>query len=74
MPRFRIFAHRFEDSCIGSSAGAPYWRDVGTLDAYWATNMELIRATPDLDMYDRRWPIWTHQEQLAPAKFTSDNN
>ncbi len=69
VPRFRLFAHRFEDSCIRSSAGGPYWRDVGTLDAYWAANMELIRATPDLDMYDRRWPIWTHQEQLAPAKF-----
>jgi len=69
VPRFRVFAHRFEECCIRSSAGAPYWRDVGTLDAYWAANMELIRAAPDLDMYDRRWPIWTHHEQLAPAKF-----
>ena len=70
VPRFRVFAHPFAESCIGS----PYWRDVGTLDAYWEANMELTRPAPDLDIYDGRWPIWTHQQQLAPAKFTRMEN
>jgi glucose-1-phosphate adenylyltransferase len=70
VPRFRVFAHPFAESCIGS----PYWRDVGTLDAYWEANMELTRAAPDLDIYDGRWPIWTHQQQLAPAKFNRMEN
>ena len=49
-----------------------YWRDVGTVDAYWRSNMEMIEVTPELNLYDRDWPIWTHQEQLAPAKFVFD--
>jgi glucose-1-phosphate adenylyltransferase len=72
VPRFRVFAQRFDESCVRSPGGAPYWRDVGTLDAYWDANMELTRVVPDLDMYDRAWPIWTYQEQLAPAKFVFD--
>lgn len=67
--KYRVFAHRFSDSCVGSRNGQTYWRDVGTIDAYWEANMELIKVIPDLNMYDREWPIWTHQEQLPPAKF-----
>ncbi len=70
--RYRIFAHRFRDSCVGMTAERPYWRDVGTLDAYWEANMELTKVTPELNLYDVRWPIWTHQEQLPPAKFVFD--
>ena len=50
-----------------------YWRDVGTVDAYWEANMDLTRVTPDLNLYDKDWPIWTHQEQLPPAKFVFDD-
>lgn len=67
--KYRVFAHRFADSCVGSRNGQTYWRDVGTIDAYWEANMELIKVIPDLNMYDREWPIWTYQEQLPPAKF-----
>jgi glucose-1-phosphate adenylyltransferase len=71
--RDRVYAHRFKDSCIGSLPGGdPYWRDVGTLDAYWAANLDLANITPKLDLYDKQWPIWTHQEQLPPAKFVFD--
>jgi glucose-1-phosphate adenylyltransferase len=74
VPRYRVFAHRFGDSCVTSNGGPPYWRDVGTIDAYWEANIELTNVTPALDMYDRIWPIWTHQEQLAPAKFLFDDD
>jgi glucose-1-phosphate adenylyltransferase len=62
-------------SCVKSSPEAPaYWRDVGTVDAYWAANIDLTGTLPELDMYDREWPIWTYQEQLAPAKFVFDDD
>ncbi len=67
--KYRVFAHRFSNSCVGSRNGNHYWRDVGTIDAYWEANMELTRVVPELNLYDHRWPIWTHQEQLPPAKF-----
>ncbi len=70
----RIFAHRFSDSCVNMSEGRPYWRDVGTVDAYWEANIELTRVTPDLNLYDEDWPIWTYQEQLPPAKFVFDDD
>jgi len=77
VPRYRVIAHRFRHSCISSAgSGSPqrcYWRDVGTLDAYWAANIDLVHVTPDLDLYDSRWPIWTYQEQLPPAKFVFDD-
>ena len=72
VPRYRVFAHRFEDSCVGPAEVTPYWRDVGTIDAYWEANMELTKVQPDLNLYDREWPIWTFQEQLPPAKFVFD--
>lgn len=68
--RYRIKAHRFRDA-TGSRA---YWRDVGTIDAYWKGNMELIEVTPELDLYDREWPIRTYQPQLPPAKFVFDDD
>jgi len=72
--RYRVFAHDFADSCVGKSvSGEPYWRDVGTVDAYWEANVELTKVTPELNMYDNDWPIWTHQEQLPPAKFVFDD-
>ena len=74
VPRYRVFAHRFADSCVGGAPDKPYWRDVGTLDAYWEANMEMTKVTPELNLYDRSWPIWTHQEQLPPAKFVFDDD
>ncbi len=68
-------AHPFGLSCVKSSPEAPaYWRDVGTVEAYWAANLDLTNTIPELDMYDRDWPIWTYQEQLPPAKFVFDDD
>jgi glucose-1-phosphate adenylyltransferase len=69
-----LHAHRFGDSCVNMNNGKPYWRDVGTLDAYWEANMELTRVVPDLNLYDVDWPIWSYQEQLPPAKFVFDDD
>jgi len=69
-----VHAHAFRDSCVNMSNGVPYWRDVGTLDAYWQANMELTRVVPDLNLYDIDWPIWSYQEQLPPAKFVFDDD
>jgi glucose-1-phosphate adenylyltransferase len=74
VPRYRVYAHRFSESCVTTGDGEPYWRDVGTVDAYWEANIELTRVTPALDMYDQVWPIWTYQEQLPPAKFVFDDD
>lgn len=71
--KYRVFAHRFSDSCVNSTENRHYWRDVGTIDAYWEANMELTKVVPDLNMYDKEWPIWTYQEQLPPAKFVFDD-
>jgi len=65
-----VFAFPF----VNANTGAPgYWRDVGTVDAYWEANVNLVTLNPELNMYDADWPIWTHQEQLAPAKFAFDD-
>ncbi len=74
VPRYRVFAHRFMNSCVNMASGMPYWRDVGTVDAYWEANVDLISVTPELNLYDDDWPIWTHQEQLPPAKFIFDDD
>jgi glucose-1-phosphate adenylyltransferase len=71
---YRVFAQSFEDSCVRDEGGNSYWRDVGTIDSYWEGNMELTKVIPDLNMYDNEWPIWTHQEQLPPAKFVFDED
>ncbi len=67
---YRVFAYPFSDVQTGKQS---YWRDVGTIDSYWATNLELIGVTPELNLYDKDWPIWTYQEQLPPAKFVFDD-
>ncbi|MFO6483836.1 sugar phosphate nucleotidyltransferase [Escherichia coli] len=60
-------------SCVQSDPDAePYWRDVGTLEAYWKANLDLASVVPELDMYDRNWPIRTYNESLPPAKFVQD--
>ena len=69
----KAVAHHFSQSCVTSSEEAkPYWRDVGTVDAYWAANIDLTDVVPDLDLYDRGWPIWTYGEITPPAKFVHD--
>ena len=69
----RAVAHRFERSCVRSSTEAQaYWRDVGTIDAYWEANVDLTDFVPALDLYDRNWPIWTYGEITPPAKFIHD--
>ena len=73
VPRYRVYAHRFQDSCVGMNDERPYWRDVGTVDAYWEANIDLIHVTPELNLYDEDWPIWTFQEQLPPAQFVFDD-
>ena len=69
-----VHAHDFTTSCVNTSNGIPYWRDVGTIDAYWEANVALTHVVPELNLYDREWPIWTHQEQLPPAKFVFDDD
>ena len=69
--RRRVFAFPFRDPVSKAQA---YWRDVGTVDAFWAANLELIGISPELNLYDSKWPIWTYQEQLPPAKFVFDDD
>ncbi|MGB5690143.1 MAG: glucose-1-phosphate adenylyltransferase [Woeseiaceae bacterium] len=66
---YRVYVYPFRDLQTQKQA---YWRDVGTLDAYWEANMELVSVTPQLNLYDRKWPIFTHQTQAPPAKFVFD--
>jgi glucose-1-phosphate adenylyltransferase len=66
----RVFTFPFRDVQSGKQA---YWRDVGTVDAFWDANMELVSINPELDLYDKQWPIWTYQEQLPPAKFVFED-
>ena len=69
----RAQAHPFSLSAVVSTPEAkPYWRDVGTIDAFWEANLDLASVTPELDIYDTDWPIWTSQRQLPPAKFVQD--
>jgi glucose-1-phosphate adenylyltransferase len=69
----RAVAHQFSRSCVRSGDDPrSYWRDVGTVDAYWASNIDLTDILPELDLYDNSWPIWTHAEITPPAKFVHD--
>ena len=69
----KAVAHHFSTSCVRSrEERQPYWRDVGTVDAYWAANIDLTDVVPELDLYDRDWPIWTYGEITPPAKFVHD--
>jgi glucose-1-phosphate adenylyltransferase len=68
-------AHQFSRSCVRSaSEKEAYWRDVGTVDAYWAANLDLCEVVPQLDLYDSSWPIWTYAEVTPPAKFVHDED
>jgi glucose-1-phosphate adenylyltransferase len=68
--RYRVVAYAFRDVQTGKQN---YWRDVGTVDAFWEANIELAGVSPDLNLYDEEWPIWTYQAQLPPAKFVFDD-
>ncbi|HSW26819.1 MAG TPA: glucose-1-phosphate adenylyltransferase [Burkholderiaceae bacterium] len=71
----KAVAHRFSSSCVRSpQEGQAYWRDVGTVDAYWEANIDLTDIVPALDLYDSEWPIWTYSELTAPAKFVHDED
>ena len=72
LARHRVFAHSFKNSCVNMVDTTPYWRDVGTVDAYWEANMDLTSVVPELNLYDDDWPILSLQRQLAPAKFVFD--
>ena len=69
--KYHVYAYPFRDMDTGERT---YWRDVGTLDAFWEANMELVNVTPELNLYDSSWPILTHQAQLPPAKFVFDRD
>ncbi|MGL6112568.1 MAG: sugar phosphate nucleotidyltransferase, partial [Rubrivivax sp.] len=69
----RVFAHRFEDSCVNMVGDRPYWRDVGTLDAYWEANLDLTHVVPELNLYDEAWPMLGRQPHRPPAKFVFDD-
>ncbi|AOG09744.1 MAG: glucose-1-phosphate adenylyltransferase [Alphaproteobacteria bacterium] len=70
----KAVAHRFAQSCVRSDfERTPYWRDVGTIDAYWQANIDLTDIVPELDLYDKTWPIWTYSEITPPAKFVHDD-
>ncbi|MFZ1492328.1 MAG: glucose-1-phosphate adenylyltransferase [Candidatus Competibacter denitrificans] len=68
--RHRVITYPF---CDVQTKAQSYWRDVGTVDAFWEANMELAGVDPELNLYDEHWPIWTYQEQLPPAKFVFDD-
>ncbi|MCX7889182.1 MAG: sugar phosphate nucleotidyltransferase, partial [Rhodobacteraceae bacterium] len=71
----KAMAHRFADSCVKSGLETePYWRDVGTIDAFWQANIDLTDFVPKLDLYDNAWPIWTYAEIVPPAKFIHDED
>jgi glucose-1-phosphate adenylyltransferase len=71
MDSYRVMAYPFRDPMTKNQ---PYWRDVGTVDALWEANIELVEIMPELNLYDEEWPIWTYQEQLPPAKFVFDDD
>ncbi len=71
----KAVAHKFADSCVRSTTEEePYWRDVGTIDAFWQANIDLTDFVPKLDLYDNSWPIWTYAEIVPPAKFIHDED
>lgn len=69
--QYKVMSYAFRDEQTGELS---YWRDVGTVDAFWKANLELIGISPELNLYDDSWPIWTYQEQLPPAKFVLDDD
>lgn len=71
----KAVAHKLSDSCVrGGAASEVYWRDVGTIDAFWQANIDLTDFSPELDLYDMSWPIWSYSEVTPPAKFVHDED
>lgn len=70
----KAVAHRFDESCVRAQGAPVYWKDVGTIDAFWESNIDLTSFTPDLDLWDKNWPIWTYSESVPPAKFIHDED
>ena len=68
----KAMAHRFDESCVRADGAPSYWKDVGTVDAFWQANIDLTDFTPELNLWDRNWPIWTYAESVPPAKFIHD--
>jgi len=70
----KAMAHRFDESCVRDEGAPAYWKDVGTVDAFWQAHIDLTTFTPELDLWDRDWPIWTYNEAVPPAKFIHDES
>lgn len=68
----KAMAHRYDDSCVRAEGAPVYWKDVGTVDAFWEAHIDLTNFTPDLNLWDKDWPIWTYSESVPPAKFIHD--
>ena len=68
----KAMAHRFDESCVRADGAPAYWKDVGTVDAFWEAHIDLTSFTPELDLWDKDWPIWTYNEAVPPAKFIHD--
>lgn len=68
----KAMAHRFDESCVRDDGAPAYWKDVGTVDAFWEANIDLTNFTPELNLWDSKWPIWTYSESVPPAKFIHD--
>jgi glucose-1-phosphate adenylyltransferase len=68
----RVYAHSFTGSCVRAADQAPYWRDVGTLDAYWEANLDLVREHPGLDLFDAAWPVPSCPDRAMPTRFVVD--
>ncbi|WP_342070474.1 glucose-1-phosphate adenylyltransferase [Yoonia algicola] len=68
----KAIAHRFDESCVRAEGAPAYWKDVGTVDAFWQAHIDLTSFTPELDLWDKSWPIWTYNESVPPAKFIHD--
>lgn len=69
----KAMAHRYDDSCVRAEGAPVYWKDVGTVDAFWEAHIDLTNFTPDLNLWDNEWPIWTYSESVPPAKFIHDD-
>ncbi|SLN38727.1 glucose-1-phosphate adenylyltransferase [Pseudooctadecabacter jejudonensis] len=65
----KAMAHRYDKSCVRAEGAPVYWKDVGTVDAFWEAHIDLTDFTPDLNLWDKNWPIWTYSESVPPAKF-----
>jgi glucose-1-phosphate adenylyltransferase len=70
----KAMAHRFDESCVRADGAPAYWKDVGTVDAFWEAHIDMTSFVPELDLWDETWPIWTYNESVPPAKFIHNEN